>query len=74
MSSASEIQSLAMKLPQRSRLKLAGELLRSVTPSISPADILEEAAKRDSEMESGKVTPLTESEFWAGISRPRNRA
>ncbi len=74
MSSASEIQSLALKLPQRSRLKLAGELLRSVTPSVSPTDVLDEAAKRDSEMESGKVTPLTESEFWAGISRPRNRA
>lgn len=74
MSSASEIQSLALKLPQRSRLKLAGELLRSVTPATTPADVLDEASKRDAELESGKIKPLTESEFWAGIARPRNPA
>jgi hypothetical protein len=74
MSSVSEIQSLALKLPQRSRLKLAGELLRSVTPGVTSADVLEEASKRDAELESGKVKPLTESEFWAGVSRPRNLA
>lgn len=71
MSSAAEIQSLALKLPQRSRLKLAGELLRSATPAATPVDVLDEAAKRDAELESGKVNPLTESEFWAGITRPR---
>ena len=29
------------------------------------SDILAETAKRDAEIESGEVTPLTESEFWA---------
>jgi hypothetical protein len=74
MSSASEIQSLALKLPQRSRLKLASELLRSVAPAATPAEALGEAAKRDAEMEAGKVKPLSESEFWNGIARSRNRS
>lgn len=67
MNSALEIQSLALKLPQRSRLKLAGELLRNATPSTSSEDIINEATRRDAELESRKVSPLTESEFWAGI-------
>lgn len=67
MNSASEIQSLALKLPQRSRLKLAGELLRSATPATSSDDVLDEATRRDAELECGKTKPLTESEFWAGI-------
>ncbi len=63
---------MALELPQRSRLKLAGELLRSVTPATSPADMLDEAKRRDAELESGKILPLTESDFWAGISRSSN--
>jgi len=69
MSSASEIQSMALKLPKRSRLKLASELLRSIGPAVTPADVLAEAAQRAAELESGKVKALTETEFWAGITR-----
>jgi hypothetical protein len=72
MNTASEIHVLAMKLPQRSRLKLASELLRSLAPKAAPEDVLHEAIRRDSEMENGKVTPLTESEFWSGIATRRN--
>lgn len=34
-------------------------------------DILSEAAKREAEMESAQMPPLTESEFWAatGVAR-----
>lgn len=74
MSSACEIPSLALNLPQRSRLKLAGELPRSVTPIVITGDALEEATRREAELESGRIKPLTESEFWAGIARPGNRA
>lgn len=74
MNSASEIQSLALQLPQRSRLKLAGELLRSATPSASSDDVINEATRRDAEIESDKVAPLTESEFWAGIKGSGKRA
>lgn len=69
MSSASEIQDLALKLPERSRLKLAGELLRSVNIGITSADLIAEATRRDSEIESGKVRPLEEAEFWRGVKR-----
>ncbi len=68
MNSASEIHSLAMKLPKRSRLKLASELLRSVASTSDPEDSLHEAIRRDSELESGSVPALSESEFWSGIA------
>ena len=74
MNSVAEIQSLALQLPQRSRLKLAVELLRSATPATDPAEMLEEAIRRDAELESGEVMPLTECEFWAGINRSPKKA
>lgn len=73
MSSASEVHGLALKLPARSRLKLAGDLLRSATPSVSPDETLAEAAKRDEQMESGEVKALTEAEFWSGVVRGSSR-
>ncbi|PAW66604.1 MAG: hypothetical protein B9S30_08025 [Verrucomicrobiia bacterium Tous-C5FEB] len=72
MNTASEIHVLAMKLPQRSRLKLARELLRSVAPTTAPEDVLHEAIRRDSEMDNGTVTALSESEFWSGVAVRRN--
>lgn len=74
MNTAAEIQLLAMKLPQRSRLKLAGELLRSVASITTPEDLLDEANRRDSELENGTMSALSESEFWSGISARRNQS
>ena len=74
MSSASEVQSLAMKLPPRSRLKLAGELLHSVPPATTPDELLGEAGRRDAEIETGTVKPLSESAFWSGIARRRKQS
>ena len=74
MNSASEVQSLAMKLPRRSRLKLASELLHSVVPITTPDEILREATRRDAELETGKVKPLSESAFWDGVTRRRSRS
>jgi hypothetical protein len=68
MPSALEIQALALKLQLRSRLKLAGELLRSVGPAVSADQLLEEAVRRDEELESGATTALSEAEFWCGLS------
>jgi hypothetical protein len=73
MNKASEIQDLAMKLPQRSRLKLAGDLLRSLDSETSPRDILDEAARRENELESGKTQELDESQFWAGVTRSHRK-
>ena len=74
MISASEVQCQAMKLPKRSRLKLASALLDSVAPAVRPDEILEEAARRDAEMTTGKVTPLSEAEFWGGVVGYRGQA
>jgi hypothetical protein len=74
VSAASEIQALALKLPQRSHLKLAGELLRRLPAAATPDEALEEALKREMELESGKVQPLSEAAFWKGIVRHRSPA
>ena len=71
MPSSSEIQALALKLPLRSRLKLAGELLKSVGPAVSADELLEEALRRDEELESGEAAALSETEFWSGIRSRR---
>ena len=64
-----DIQKMALQLPARSRLKLAGELLRSTAPTASPQETLAEAARRDEEIASGKVRPLSEAEFWRGVKK-----
>lgn len=74
MSSASEVQQLALQLPQRSRLKLAGELLRSVESSITRDEFLVEASQRDAELENGTVKALDEEEFWSGIVSRSSRS
>ena len=74
MNTAVEIHDLALKLPQRSRLKLAVELLRSVVPESSARDLLDEACRRENELNSGKAPLLDESEFWSGIVRRRHHA
>ena len=74
MSTAAEIHDLALKLPQRSRLKLASELLRSVAPESSSQDLLDEAARRENELNSGKVRLLDEALFWRGIAGRRRRS
>ena len=73
MNTAAEIHDLALKLPQRSRLKLAGELLRSIAPESSSVDLLDEAVRREDELTSGTARLLDESEFWRGISSRRSR-
>lgn len=71
MPSASEIQALALKLPLRSRLKLAGELLRSAEPTVTAEEILEEATRRDDELEHDEAIGLDEAAFWNGIRSRR---
>jgi hypothetical protein len=70
VSAASDIKTLALKLPERSRLKLAGELLRSMPATATSDEALAEARKREAELDSGKVLPLSEVDFWKGTRRP----
>jgi len=67
MPSAAEIQALALKLPLRSRLKLAGDLLRSVGPAVSADELLDEAARRDDELERDEEIGVDEAAFWNGV-------
>lgn len=69
MIKTAEIQKMALQLPARSRLKLAGELLRSTAPITSPEETLAEAVRREEEITSGKVKPLSEAEFWRGVPK-----
>jgi hypothetical protein len=72
MPSASEIQALALKLPPSSRLKLAEELLRSVGPSVGAEELLDEAARRDDELERNGEIGLDEAVFWNGVRSRRS--
>lgn len=72
MSTLQEIEAAVLRLPDRDRLQLADKILGSLPPPPVPAEaaeILAEAIRRDAELESGKVKPLSEAEFWAGVSR-----
>jgi putative addiction module component (TIGR02574 family) len=72
MSTLKEIEAAALRLPGKDRLHLADRILGSLPPppdAASTEDILAEAVRRDAEIESGSVRPLTEEAFWAGIRR-----
>jgi putative addiction module component (TIGR02574 family) len=72
VSTLQEIEAAALRLPNRDRLHLADKILGSLTPppkAAEPDEILAEAVRRDAELESGKVAPLTEEAFWRGVRR-----
>lgn len=74
MTKLAEIEAAALRLPDKERLHLADKLLGSLPPSSDasePNDILTEALRRDAELDSGQVKPLTEDAFWAGARRAR---
>lgn len=74
MSTLQEIESAVLRLSDKERLQLADKILGSLPRPPVPAEadeILAEAVRRDAELESGKVTPLSEAEFWNGVRRPR---
>lgn len=72
MSTLQEIEAAALRLPEKDRLHLADKILGSLPAPLTPAgpdEILAEAIRRDTELESGEVRPLTEEAFWAGVRR-----
>jgi putative addiction module component (TIGR02574 family) len=74
MSTLQEIEAAVLRLPDRERLQLADKILGSLpAPSVptETGEILAEAIRRDAELESGKVKPLSEAEFWDGVGRTR---
>ncbi len=72
MSTLQEIEAAVLRLSDKDRLQLADKLLGSLPPppaAAGPDDILTEAVRRDAELESGNVQPLSETEFWNGVRR-----
>ena len=70
MPSMEEIEKTLLALPLKQRVLLAESLLGSLpveAGEMSESEELEEAERRDQEIESGKVRPLTEKEFWQSI-------
>ena len=74
MSTLQEIEAAVLRLSDKDRLQLADKLLGSLPPpptAGSPEEILNEAVRRDAELENGKVRPVSETEFWHGARRVR---
>lgn len=74
MTKLAEIEAAALRLSDSDRLVLADRLLGTLPPPPAvwePDEILAEVLRRDGEMEAGRVRPLSEDEFWAGVRRAR---
>jgi putative addiction module component (TIGR02574 family) len=72
MNTLQEIENAILKLSDQDRLYLANKILNSLPPppeSQEPDEFLKEAIRRDQELENGVAKPLTEEEFWDGITR-----
>ena len=65
-----------LALPVDQRVLLAESLLSSLPPpgeEWSEAEELAEVERREQEIESSKVQPLTETEFWRRVEAGRKR-
>ncbi len=73
MSPLKELEAAVLELPDKDRLRLVDRLLGTLPApdACDPDEILAEATRRDAELASGKVQPLTENQFWAGVNRRR---
>jgi hypothetical protein len=70
MSNLAEFENLVLQLPEPERWQLATRLLESLPPSKEPwsdQEILDEALRRDAEMDRDPSMILSESQFWAGV-------
>jgi len=70
MSAIEELEKAALALPVEQRAWLAESLLSSLPPlrdQWSEAEELAEVERREREVESAKVQPLSEAEFWKRV-------
>ena len=71
-----EIEKAVLALPIEQRILLAESLLNSLPPEadeMSEAAEIEEAERRDREIEAGQVKPLSDDEFHRRIESGRKR-
>lgn len=74
MSAIKEIEKTVLALPVEERVVLAESLLNSLPPvgeMWSEAEELTEAERREREIESGEIQPLSETEFWKRVEARR---
>jgi hypothetical protein len=72
MRTLEEIEAAILGLSEQDRLHLADKILRSLREppgAMGSEDILAEVIRRDEELESGMLKPLSEEAFWAGARR-----
>lgn len=76
MSAIEKIEEAVLALPLEQRVALAESLLDSL-PSAgevwSEAAELAEVERREREIESGQVQPVSEARFWARVEADRNQ-
>ena len=76
MSAIEQIEKTVLALPVDQRVLLAESLLGSLPPLAeewSEADEIEEVERREREIESGRVQPVNEVEFWRRVQARRKR-
>ena len=69
-----EIEKTLLALPAEQRVHLAESLLDSLPPASelwSESEDLVEVERRERQIESGEVQPLSEAEFWRRIAATR---
>ena len=76
MSAIEELEKAALALSVEQRAWLVESLLSSLPPmreAWSEAEELAEVERREQEVESGRVQPLSEAEFWKRVEAGRKR-
>jgi putative addiction module component (TIGR02574 family) len=76
MSAIKEIEQAVLGLPVKQRVALTERLLDSLPPlgdTESESEELAEVERRESEIESGQVQPLTDPAFWKRVQARSGR-
>jgi putative addiction module component (TIGR02574 family) len=74
MSAIEKVEKRVLALPLAQRVFLAESLLGSLPPAaeeMTEAEEMAEVERREREIESGQVRPLSEAEFWRRIETDR---
>ncbi|SPE59918.1 conserved hypothetical protein [Verrucomicrobia bacterium] len=74
--SVTEFQDSASGLPDKERAELAAWLLDSLPPSSDEdagEESLQEAERRREELDSGRLRPIAEGDFWTSVEGERKQ-
>jgi putative addiction module component (TIGR02574 family) len=75
MTKLEKIRTTVLSLPVKERFELADNLLGSLpSKAIDLDEDMTEILRRNLELESGRVKPLSETAFWSGIRRTQGQS